>query len=448
MFPLVLLSIASYITPGFSQSFCFVAVNNAPSCTSCDPNATCQRGNPVICECNAGFFGNGLACKTTTQCTKINCCGQGYEWNSTSHCCDQKYCGPACANDEICQDATRDTHCLCNPLTYAGYVDTDIVPILSCQSAAYTISVSKCLLEALHLNSSFVHLNDQTCIGAPVIIGDQRMISISVNQNVLECGTAIKSNATHVIFSNVLILEPTATGSIKTGTGKMVAFSCAYPINKEITIDPAINPIVGYTTLPSIVGSGSYIVKMVLFQNADFSNPYTSGSINLTVGSPLYIGAYVQDAKNTSLALVMDTCYATPANNIADTTRFVLLQNGCPVVSNTYFQIIENGVGPEIRFVTVVLKFINGNQFYLTCDIHLCDNTHNDCKPKCPASKAQIKNSNTAITFGPVYYYYGNSTSSSTDKGDSTSSSTGKEFPLMQTIFSTLMLLTLNRILD
>ncbi|XP_043940286.1 uromodulin-like [Protopterus annectens] len=455
MLLLVLLFGASYITAGFSDSFCFVGVDNATDCGQCNPNATCYRGHTANCTCNPGYFGNGLICKTAIECEKINCCPQGFQWNSTTQCCDQKFCSPVCSNDELCNDAVRNTTgCVCNPLTYASYGDADIVPVLSCQPAVSSIAVSKCLLDKLKLDSSSVHLNDPACIGSSLIIGDQRMTSIKFNQNLLQCGTTIKSNQTHAIFSNTLILEPLSNGIIIiNGNGKKIPFSCAYPINMELSLISAINGAISYGNLPSVDGAGSYPTLMSVFKDNDYLSPYSSGPINLLLNSPLYVGAVVQNIENKSLVLVVDNCYATPTNNSSDPTKFTLIDKGCPATTYVNVTILINGEGSEVRLVIGVFKFVNQSQFYLTCKMHLCDATTN-CKPSCPArSKALDEGHSVVGTVGPIVVSDPSSSSDSKDPSssaskDPSSSSASKDFPLMPTICSALMLLLLNRIGD
>ncbi|XP_043940288.1 uromodulin-like [Protopterus annectens] len=428
----------SYIVPGLS--YCFASNTTLPSCVVCDPNASCKRGNDFACECNAGYVGDGVKCYNISTCAIQNCCDPGFQFNTTTNCCDPKLCLPACAKDELCQGSGRASNCYCNPNTYTGIGLSALVPALTCQSTSYTIGISKCHLDALGLNSSAVYLNNMTCRGSPQIIGSQSMVAITVNQNILQCGTIESSNSTHAIFSNTLFIDPALVqGLFYTSAGINIPFHCAYPINMTASVLSAVNPVISSTTLQSLNGSGVYRAVMSLFNSSAFTFPYTNGPINVTAGTTMYFGTFLLDAYNTTLALVTDSCYFTATNNSADTTRYTLMQNGCSVVSSSAFQIIENGLSTQDRFSAQTIKFANSKEMYLFCDVHMCDKTHvASCAPTCSSTRSG-KSSDTegSQTLGIKLLF-----------GDDTPSSSASAYPKgvqwILAIFSALVLLGWN----
>lgn len=64
-------------------------------------------------------------------------------------------------------------------------------------------------------------------------------------------------------------------------------------------------------TLPE--GVGMYQVRMIPYEDAGFSHPYT-GTVNVHLGQEIYIGVFVEGVDSRQVAMVIDSCWATPVN--------------------------------------------------------------------------------------------------------------------------------------
>ena len=65
---------------------------------------------------------------------------------------------------------------------------------------------------------------------------------------------------------------------------------------------------------------------MFLFRNSTYTETYPAGQVTLPVGSPLYVGVFV-DERDTNFAAVLKDCYATHSSNPDDPVRYSLIQN-------------------------------------------------------------------------------------------------------------------------
>lgn len=66
-----------------------------------------------------------------------------------------------------------------------------------------------------------------------------------------------------------------------------------------------------YKKLPA--GQGRYQVRMVLYQDAEFSQPF-SGSMNVEVNQQMFVEVRVEGVDSRQFATVIDKFWATPAN--------------------------------------------------------------------------------------------------------------------------------------
>ncbi|AWP06082.1 putative uromodulin-like [Scophthalmus maximus] len=219
-----------------------------------------------------------------------------------------------------------------------------------------------------------------------------------VEARVGACGNKLRTNRTHVIYSNSLFIYPT---NVSFARPTSLPFSCAYPRNTDTSLDVAIRPIL--PTAPGLSGSGTKArATMTLFRNSNFTEPYRSGSVILPVGSPLYVGISVVDP---SFAVVLEDCYATHSSNPVDPTRYYFIQNKCPT-DPRQVALVESGSSRQARFSA--LLFLRQGEYrdiYLHCSLSLCDQMSSHCVPYCRrrtyrsvSSSAPLK----PLTFGPI----------------------------------------------
>lgn len=69
---------------------------------------------------------------------------------------------------------------------------------------------------------------------------------------------------------------------------------------------------------------GMYQVRMLPYEDAGFSHPY-NGRVEIEVGQQIYIGIFVQGVDSRQIAMVIDSCWATPVNQANYTVRWDLI---------------------------------------------------------------------------------------------------------------------------
>lgn len=76
-----------------------------------------------------------------------------------------------------------------------------------------------------------------------------------------------------------------------------------------------------------IIGWGSEArASMFLYRDSNYSSTYPSGTVNLPVGSPLYVGVFVEE-NDLSFVVVLEDCYITYTSNPNDPVRYHFIEN-------------------------------------------------------------------------------------------------------------------------
>ncbi|KAG9466130.1 hypothetical protein GDO78_017170 [Eleutherodactylus coqui] len=129
-------------------------------------------------------------------------------------------------------------------------------------------------------------------------------------------------------------------------------------------------------------GRGKFKVRMSIYRDGSFLSPYNKTSITLSTTKRLYVGVALENQKNSTYAVVMKNCYATPSRHANDSTQYPIIKNKCPNRRDTSIRVIENGVSTKGRFSLHMFKFIGDeNLVYLHCEVNICDIRKGPCKP-------------------------------------------------------------------
>ncbi|KAJ8283523.1 hypothetical protein COCON_G00023730 [Conger conger] len=140
------------------------------------------------------------------------------------------------------------------------------------------------------------------------------------------CGTQLTTNDTHATYSNTLFVYPVANGNETFSIPERIPLSCVYPLDSEISLDVAIRPQLSLDGAVVRAGSRPNAV-MSLYRNADYTDPYSAGTVVLPLGSALYVGVSAEDAAADRFAVILESCYATPTADSDGPSRFSLIQN-------------------------------------------------------------------------------------------------------------------------
>uniref|UniRef100_A0A3B4EJE8 ZP domain-containing protein n=1 Tax=Pygocentrus nattereri TaxID=42514 RepID=A0A3B4EJE8_PYGNA len=197
-----------------------------------------------------------------------------------------------------------------------------------------------------------------------------------------------QANGTHVIYENFIQVDSTA-GPILREKQLNLSFACVYSYTKNVSIH--ITPVMRVVSLfHSIIhkqlppGQGMYRVKMIPYEDSGFSQPL-QGKVNVKVNQPLYVSVEVEGVNGRQIALLLDSCWATPV----DDPDYYLLRkifqiclHRCPNPKDGTVQLVENGISTTSRFTFRMFDFNKGtSKVFLHCNIHFCLLRGNNCAP-------------------------------------------------------------------
>ncbi|KAJ6659763.1 hypothetical protein lerEdw1_018479 [Lerista edwardsae] len=389
---------------------------------------TCVPSNK--CNTNASMWLKGSHPTTTVGTVTRTACaswlGDCCQWSSTveikacpggyyvyrlygtpecylSYCTDPKFIGspcPECGEEEECQLVNGDWGCYCRE----EYNNTDLSslePQLECGANEIKVSMDKCLLNKMGFKKIIMHLKDYSCAG----FEEQRnetVVSVVTPTHNGQCGTQLTRNETHATYSNTLYL---ANGSVVRENEIQINFHCSYPLDMEISLETAIQPMVSSINI-SVGGTGTFTVKMALYRDTNYTSPYEGSMAVLSAQARLYVGVMVTRGDLSQFVLRMEHCYATPTSNASDPLKYFIIQNSCPNPADSTITVPENGVSARGQFSLQVFKFVgNYPLLYLHCDIQLCDNSTQDCQPDCSgirSRRAAAVETEYSLHLGPV----------------------------------------------
>uniref|UniRef100_A0A671KPF4 ZP domain-containing protein n=1 Tax=Sinocyclocheilus anshuiensis TaxID=1608454 RepID=A0A671KPF4_9TELE len=219
----------------------------------------------------------------------------------------------------------------------------------------------------------------------------------SLKVHIFSNNMSIQANGTHFIYKNFIVGEPSSAGHlISRKIILKLPLICVY--SQTQTLSMGINPL---ESLPS--GQGTYQVRMIPYQDAEFSHPFT-GSVNAELSKRIFVEVGVDGVDSRQFASVIDTCWATPVNDPHYPLQNIR-NNKCPS-RNDKVELLQNGVSTSSRFSFSVFIFVsNSTKIYLHCAIHLCLLKDNDCS----VVSVQIL---TSISVGPLMWSDGNTVGS------------------------------------
>ncbi|XP_060640378.2 uromodulin [Anolis sagrei] len=322
-----------------------------------------------------------------------------------SYCTDPKYIDnpcPQCNTEEECRLENGEWGCYCS----TGYPSSDISslePQLECGANEIKVSLEKCILNQMGIHNAVVYLRDYKCAGFEEK-QNRTMISVVTHTQSGQCGTQLTKNETHATYSNTLYL---ADGTVTREDEIKINFHCSYPLDMEISLETAIQPIVSSVNI-STGAAGVFLVKMALYRDQNYTSPYEGAKAILSTEDWLYVGVMITEGDTSQFVLQMDNCFATPTENATDPLKYYIIQNRCPNTQDSTIEVPENGVGPQGQFSLQVFKFVgNHNLVYLHCEIRLCDTSTETCKPSCSKigsrRAAEVRVDTYSLTLGPLF---------------------------------------------
>ncbi|XP_036429104.1 alpha-tectorin-like [Colossoma macropomum] len=283
-----------------------------------------------------------------------------------------------CTKKEVCVERSGFYGCDCSETHTRPRAETfDASEI--CESSSGSLSLSRCQLFEAGYPAELLHLNDDRCKGK--IQGDQVVFGFDNDDNI--CGTILKRNETHIIYENsVQFFGKGGKGVISREKWLNVTFSCVYPLIQSISMPMAIEAKKGVVS-KELSTEGSYEIHMLPFPNASFIEPYF-GNVTLDVNQQMFVAVVVDGVDKRQIALVLDSCWATPVNDMNNSHRWPLIVHECPSANDSTVEVLQNGISTVSSFSFRMFTFTGQPEsIYLHCKVHLCLLVGGDCAQRC-----------------------------------------------------------------
>ncbi|XP_012587254.1 PREDICTED: uromodulin [Condylura cristata] len=389
---------------GLSGWYRFVGQGGVRMAETCVPVLRCNTAAPMwlngthpsieegIVSRRACAHWSGHCCLWEAPVQVKACAGGYYVYNLTAppecylaYCTDPSSLEGTCEEcgvDEDCKSNDGRWHCQCK----RDFNVSDIALLerrLECGPNDIKVSLSKCQLKSLGFEKVFMYLRDSQCSGFTER-GDRDWMSVVTPARHGPCGTMMTRNETHVTYSNTLYL---ADEIIIRDRNNKFNFACSYPLDMRVSLKTTLQPMVSSLNI-SMGGTGLFTVRMVLFQNPTYTQPYQASSVTLSTEAFLYVGTMLDEGDLSRFALLMTNCYATPSNDAMDPLKYFIIQDRCPRTEDSTIQVVENGESPQGRFSVQMFRFAgNYDLVYLHCEVYLCDTMNEKCKPTCSGTR-------------------------------------------------------------
>ncbi|KAK9952732.1 hypothetical protein ABG768_018539 [Culter alburnus] len=267
------------------------------------------------------------------------------------------------------------------------------------------MSLSRCLLFEAGFPADNLHLNDPSCKGT---VRNGR-VEFYFDNNDHICGTNLVDNGTHFIYENFIFgAQDLTKGPISRKRILKLNFSCIYPQTETLSSNMEINPLESIVHKKLPAGQGRYQVRMVLYQDAEFSQPF-NGSVNVEINQQMFVEVRVEGVDSRQFATVIDKFWATPANDPHHSIRWDLISRECPNPNDDTVELLQNGVSTSSRFSFRMFVFTaNSTKVYLHCAVHLCLLSGNHCSTHCDSehhwreSRSVEIHDSAFISMGPL----------------------------------------------
>ncbi|KAG8437264.1 hypothetical protein GDO86_008099 [Hymenochirus boettgeri] len=280
-------------------------------------------------------------------------------------------CSETCMNGGVCHMSQGQAKCICR-LGFSGSSCEDAILDLNCNKYNMEIKLLRNVLHELKVNESLLHLANPKC----KMMSFTRLHAsiVLTSQNHSFCGTTVKVNGSHLIYSNELTSGtnenvPRVPGSLITRSPAIrMQLFCAYKYDGIVSLPYSLQST--YSLVTVVVKERIFNVSMRLYPTSDFIQqnewlPVISPSQNIFV----QLQVDEPDPQNY-YSLRVEDCWATPTDNHAHDVRYPIISSGYP--NDTTVQMIDTFDNALVHFGVQMFQFINYSEAYLHCRVFLC----------------------------------------------------------------------------
>ncbi|XP_015249955.1 PREDICTED: uromodulin-like [Cyprinodon variegatus] len=287
--------------------------------------------------------------------------------------CQDKLCG----DHEFCGNKhSGKPGCLCRALFASKYkVSGTLGEPAVCKQNSGSITLVGCLLEEKGIDYSVLHLNDQSCRG--VMDEESHTVTFSFDSS-NTCGTEITRNGSQVNYENTIMTQ-NSSDVITRHDQVYIDFSCHHtqPEIKVVELRIKDNSVVQHIKS----GEWSYSVSMKAYVNAGYTKPIDSAVL---LNQKIWVELKTDGLDANTVAVVMDSCWATSQESDSSKPRYDLINDGCANPNDGTVEVEANGEGTSCYFSYNMFEFSgSAGEVYLHCKLQLCPKQQNNCIPDC-----------------------------------------------------------------
>uniref|UniRef100_A0A3Q2G8W4 ZP domain-containing protein n=1 Tax=Cyprinodon variegatus TaxID=28743 RepID=A0A3Q2G8W4_CYPVA len=284
--------------------------------------------------------------------------------------CQDKLCG----DHEFCGNKhSGKPGCLCRALFASKYkVSGTLGEPAVCKQNSGSITLVGCLLEEKGIDYSVLHLNDQSCRG--VMDEESHTVTFSFDSTKQE----ITRNGSQVNYENTIMTQ-NSSDVITRHDQVYIDFSCHHtqPEIKVVELRIKDNSVVQHIKS----GEWSYSVSMKAYVNAGYTKPIDSAVL---LNQKIWVELKTDGLDANTVAVVMDSCWATSQESDSSKPRYDLINDGCANPNDGTVEVEANGEGTSCYFSYNMFEFSgSAGEVYLHCKLQLCPKQQNNCIPDC-----------------------------------------------------------------
>lgn len=309
-----------------------------------------------------------------------------------------------CENGGRCHILNGETQCICKP-GFVGDICQNLWLQLSCDPDRMTFRVLVSALEELNINVSVLHLSNPGC-NVLDVSGLYASVTLTHENHTL-CGTEVKVNGSHLIYSNELSTSmpeeraAVTSSMISRSFGIKIGFSCVYRYDRVVSLP---FPLVTSAALATfVVNEGVFNVTMTLHPTEEYLEPYDRPPV-IPLNRRLYVQLQIHGLRpQNHFTLKLEECWATPWAQHDSTVRHPLITNG--IANDSTVDLIDSGNQSLSHFSLQMFHFVKYQEIYLHCRIWLCQYNSTSClqQPSPGRQKRELSDPyRKVVSCGPI----------------------------------------------
>ncbi|XP_024144851.1 alpha-tectorin [Oryzias melastigma] len=305
----------------------------------------------------------------------------GCNFDISASCLDQ-YCSP----HEFCGERNGDISCICRAdFAYKHRSKNTLGDPAVCTQSSASLSLAICLLESKGVDYTSLHLKDQRCRGRVNAKSHMVTFGFSLNNT---CGTEATMNGSQVLYTNTIMTRNRSQSVIFRHNAAAINFSCSFlkPSSRTLAFKVKESSIEEHI----VTGIWNYTLRMNAYVDGSHTTLVEPSSV-VELNQRIWMELSTEGLDDQTVAMVINSCWATDRPLGNDTARYDLIINGCPNPQDRTVRMDSNGAGTTNYFSFSMFEFVNNKggteEIYLHCKLEMCLKHGNSCIQNCKAKR-------------------------------------------------------------